>query len=498
MAESLRPMKNQGYDSRTSGRWAVADYKTRPNKKRMRMPRPCPIVTVVTVVLLAGAGGADAEQSAPTMRPRAAAAPAEARQAKWLTSVTNAMGQARKDDRLILAYFRGSDWCPFCKKLDNEVLNADPFIEWADKNVVLLDVDFPADKKQPPSLKKQNDDMKDRYGVLKTPTFVFLDADGEPITRCGFDTAKLRDDEAKGEPKAFLQYLDGVVKNRPKKQQLIQQKNLDHGLKYAREHGLPLLLMLTQDAPQGASEEARQTARDLLANQKFVRFVNTHMAFVQVPWPKDDDNSLESLEFLAWAHRQKVPPLPLQLAVWDPNKRQVTARITSFDLLHIEPVLQRMRDALPKIDYTGRWLNDYRLALAIAAQTGRDVLMSFNSMDGSEWCQRLDREVYQQEQFKDYARKNLVLLRLDFPVTPGGRARQPERIAAQNDLLAEAPAVRGYPTVIFVNPRGQKFAQFKYKKGGPGPFLADLDQLRKADYDRRTILSDQFKPEDVK
>jgi thiol-disulfide isomerase/thioredoxin len=191
------------------------------------------------------------------------------REAKWITNFGNAQGLARKDDRLILAYFRGSDWCPFCKKLDNEVLNTAPFVDWAEKNVVLLDVDFPSDKKQPPTLKKQNDALKERYGVLKTPTFVFLDADGEPITRCGFDTAKLRDDEPKGEPTAFVQYLESVLKNRPKKQQLIQQEGLDHGLKYAREHGLPLLLMLTQ--PQDAtSEEVKQQARDLLANQKFV------------------------------------------------------------------------------------------------------------------------------------------------------------------------------------------------------------------------------------
>ena len=49
-----------------------------------------------------------------------------------------------------------------------------------------------------------------------------------------------------------------------------------------------------------------QVARDLINNQKFVRFVNTHMAFVRVAWPKDDDTSLEALEFLAWAHRQNA------------------------------------------------------------------------------------------------------------------------------------------------------------------------------------------------
>lgn len=444
----------------------------------------------------AQAAAAPATSDMPGTRPATAAAARKDKQneANWLTSFTNATGQARKEDRLIMAYFRGSDWCDFCKKLDREVLNTDLFVDWATKNVILLDVDFPAEKRQSPAQKKHNDALKDRYSVVKTPTFVFLDSDGEPITRAGFDTAKLRDHEKKGEPKEFIKYLEDVVKNRPRKQQLELLTSLDAGLKTAKEHGLPLLALVTQGTAQGGSSETEQVARDLMANQKFVRFVNTHMAFVRIEWPKDDDNSLESLEFLAWAHRQKVPPLPLQLVVWDPHQRKVTARIPNPDPVKVEPVLQRLRDVLPKIDYTGKWLEDFRLAQAIAAQLDRDILMAFVSTDASEWSQRMDKEIFQQEGFKDYARRNLVLLRIDFPKN----GKLSDKLAEQNRLLAEAHGIRGYPTVIFINPRGQKFGEAKYMKGGPGAFIAALDALRKADYDRRTILSDQFKPQDVR
>ena len=458
------------------------------------------LVAVTLTLGMACAAGAADMPAARTGSP--AAAKERQRQANWLTSFPNAAGQARKDDKLIMAYFRGSDWCDFCKKLDREVLNTDLFIDWADKNVILLDVAFPSEKRQSPAQKKHNDAMKDRYSVVKTPTFVFLDSDGEPITRCGFDTAKLRDNEPKGQPKAFIEYLENVVRTRPSKQQVIAQKNLDEGLTAAKEHGLPLLVLLTQADPRaasagtgpGAAADSNQVANDLVANQKFVRFVNTHMAFVRIAWPRDDDQSLEALEFQAWAHRQKVPPLPLQLVVWDPHQRKVTARVTAIDPVKPEPVLLRLRDVLPKIDYTGRWLEDFRLAQAIAAQLNREILMAFTSMDSSEWSQRLDKEIFQQEQFKDYAKKNLVLLRIDFP----GTTRQPEKLAEQNRLLAEAHGIRGYPTVVFINPRGQKFGEARYMKGGPQAFIESLDQLRKADYDRRTILSDQFKPEDVR
>ena len=418
-----------------------------------------------------------------------AAARKEARQAKWLTSFSHATGQARKEDKLIMAYFRGSDWCDFSKKLDREVLSTDLFIDWAEKNLILLEVDLPAEKRQSPSQKKHNDALVERYSVNRTATFVFIDSDGEPVTRCAFDTARLRDDEPTGQPRRFIEYLEHVVKTRPRKQQIEALATLEEGLKAARRHGLPLLALVTQ----GESPQTQQLARDLTASQKFVRFVNTHMAFVRLAWPKDGDTSLEALEFLAWAHRQKVPPLPLQLVVWDPHQRKVTARVTSIDPVKVEPVLQRLRDALPKIDYTGRWLEDFRLAQAIASQLDRDILVAFTSMDSSEWCQKLDREIFQTEQFKDYARRNLVLVRIDFPKL----TKQPEKLSEQNRLLAEAHGIRGYPTVVFINPRGQKFGEAKYMKGGPAAFLASLDQIRKADYERRTILSDQFKPEDV-
>jgi thioredoxin-related protein len=445
------------------------------------------IPTIVLTLVASAALAADAPMS--NSRSASPAQREKQRQATWLTNLQQASVQARKDDRLILAYFRGSDWCDFCRKLDREVLNSDLFIDWAEKNVVLMDVDFPSEKRQSPAQKKHNEAMKDRYNVIKTPTFVFLDADGEPITRCGFDTAKLRDNEQKGQPKAFIEYLENVVKTRPQKRQIEVLKTLDEGLSAAKHHGLPLLALLTQ----GDSEQTNQVAQALLANQKLVRFVNTHMAFVRLAWPKDDDTSLESLELQAWAHRQKVPPLPLQLVVWDPHQRKVTARILNPDPVKIEPTLLRLRDSLPKIDYTGKWIEDYRLAQAIAAQLNRDILMAFTSMDSSEWSQRLDKEIFQQEQFKDYARRNLVLLRIDFPKN----TKQPEKLAEQNRLLAEAHGVRGYPTVVFINPRGQKFGEAKYMKGGPEVFIQALDQLRKADYDRRTILSDQFKPEDI-
>src|SRR5690349_17985496 len=40
----------------------------------------------------------------------------------WSESFVQATRLARQQDKIILAYFCGSDWCEWCKKLDKEVL----------------------------------------------------------------------------------------------------------------------------------------------------------------------------------------------------------------------------------------------------------------------------------------------------------------------------------------------------------------------------------------
>src|SRR5438067_9001511 len=95
---------------------------------------------------------------------------AKAKELKWVTSYDGAIAFARKENRVILAYFSGSDWCPWCQKLDKEVLNTEMFRLWAEKNVIPFQVDFPKEKKLSATLKIQNDKLKLKYGIGKTPT----------------------------------------------------------------------------------------------------------------------------------------------------------------------------------------------------------------------------------------------------------------------------------------------------------------------------------------
>ncbi len=97
-------------------------------------------------------------------------APYASEKAGWLVDLDEAYAISVKDKKPILANFTGSDWCGWCKKLDADVFNKPEFKEWADKNVVLLELDFPRRKQIPQKNQQQNMAMQQALGIGGYPT----------------------------------------------------------------------------------------------------------------------------------------------------------------------------------------------------------------------------------------------------------------------------------------------------------------------------------------
>ena len=403
------------------------------------------------------------------------------RELKWLNNYDHAISLAHKENKVIMAYFSGSDWDPWCQKLDAEVLNTEPFREWVRQNVVPLQIDFPREKRLASTVHAQNEKLKARFSVSKVPTFIFMDQYGQPFARAGYDDLKLREEEHKGEPKAAIEFLAGVLKLRPKDVKLIRQPDFATAYKDAKEHYQTLVLLVTHGAAPRVMEDKDQ----LLENQRFIKFLNRSVVFADVAWPADGDVSPSAEAFRAFATRHKITPAPIQLLIWE-RPDTVLSRMTVLDVSHVDELIAHIQKFLPHIDYTSGWLTDFDKAQTIAAQQGRYIFMAFTSMDSGEWSKKMDDEIFKSEDFKTYARKNLVLLRVDFPTA----ATQPAALAQQNKTLAEMYNVRGYPSVIVLNPLAQRVVDARYMKGGPAVFLSELDRVIQQDKDRRAALKD--------
>jgi protein disulfide-isomerase len=122
------------------------------------------------------------------------------------------------------------------------------------------------------------------------------------------------------------------------------------------------------------------------------------------------------------------------------------------------------------------WETDFRKAQDEAKAANKLLLVDFTGSDWCGWCKLLNKEVFSKSEFQDYARKNLVLLEIDFPRTK----QQTDALKKQNQDLAERYHVEGYPTIIVLNPSGRKVGELGYMEGGPAAFIAKLERLRKS------------------
>jgi protein disulfide-isomerase len=98
---------------------------------------------------------------------------AQAQEQKWFTNVNEAMAVGNKENKPLLLFFTGSDWCGWCIRLQKEVLKTPEFATWAKQNVVLVELDYPRAKAQTNEIKQQNAQLQQIFGIQGYPTVHF-------------------------------------------------------------------------------------------------------------------------------------------------------------------------------------------------------------------------------------------------------------------------------------------------------------------------------------
>jgi len=101
----------------------------------------------------------------------------------WLDNYDAAVAQAKKENKLVLVDFTGSDWCGWCIKMKKDVFSKPEFNSFAKDKLVLLELDYPQAKKLSPSVVKQNEVLQQKFKVEGFPTLVLLDGSGKELAR---------------------------------------------------------------------------------------------------------------------------------------------------------------------------------------------------------------------------------------------------------------------------------------------------------------------------
>ncbi len=125
--------------------------------------------------------------------------------ATWLQDFEAAKAQATEEKKDLLVNFTGSDWCGWCIRLKEEVFAQEEF-KPATGKFVLVELDFPQDESLiTPEIKKQNEELKEKFGVEGFPTIFLMDNRGRPYASTGYQ---------EGGPGPYIDHLNDLQKVR--------------------------------------------------------------------------------------------------------------------------------------------------------------------------------------------------------------------------------------------------------------------------------------------
>lgn len=102
--------------------------------------------------------------------------------AGWTEDFAAAKKTAATEKKRILMAFSGSDWCPWCVKMEKDVFSQAAFVSQATNDFVLVMIDCPSDRGiLSPLAKKQNNELARQYDVTGFPATYVLDQAGTVI-----------------------------------------------------------------------------------------------------------------------------------------------------------------------------------------------------------------------------------------------------------------------------------------------------------------------------
>ncbi|MBK6354297.1 MAG: thioredoxin family protein [Saprospiraceae bacterium] len=120
------------------------------------------------------------------------------------------------------------------------------------------------------------------------------------------------------------------------------------------------------------------------------------------------------------------------------------------------------------------WLVNLDEAYALSKKTNKPIMANFTGSDWCGWCKRLSAAVFVKDDFKAWAKKNVILLELDFP---RGKAI-PDAIRTQNANLQQAFQVSGYPTIwVFDLEKDKKTNQYQINALGKTGYTATVQEF---------------------
>jgi thioredoxin-related protein len=124
------------------------------------------------------------------------------------------------------------------------------------------------------------------------------------------------------------------------------------------------------------------------------------------------------------------------------------------------------------------WKTNFEEAKAIAVQEDKNILLVFS---GSDWCApciKLDKVVWQSEEFKKEAEKNWIIYKADFPKKRTNQL-MPELTEANKKLAEKYNRNGSFPLVVLLDKSGKVIGMTGFKNVSAIEYIKLLHSFEK-------------------
>ena len=100
---------------------------------------------------------------------------AELAAGEWVESYATAKKLALRQNKKILIFFSGSDWCEAGRQLNRDLFRTKAFQQLASEKYILYNADFPKYSRLGAEAEERNKRLAARYGIHRFPAVVVVD-----------------------------------------------------------------------------------------------------------------------------------------------------------------------------------------------------------------------------------------------------------------------------------------------------------------------------------
>ena len=117
------------------------------------------------------------------------------------------------------------------------------------------------------------------------------------------------------------------------------------------------------------------------------------------------------------------------------------------------------------------WLVNFEEAKQLAKDEGKRIILSFQGSDWCAPCMKLEKEVWENDEFKTQAEKDYILLKADFPRRRANKLTKDQE--KHNASLADRYNKQGFfPLVVILDAEGNVLGKSGYEKKPVSEYLS--------------------------